>query len=113
MTRALSTELDQLDQPCHDGPVTESVTIHEAKAHFSKLVRRAEAGEEIVVRRGREPVARIVPLPKRRGVRGFGSMKGEIWMVSDEEMKKVDEEIAGMFEQSVIFPEEKARPGKA
>ena len=68
----------------------ESVTIHEAKTQFSKLVRRAEAGEEIVVRRGREPVARIVPLKKRGGVTGRGSMKGEIWMVSDEEMKKVD-----------------------
>ncbi len=92
----------------------ESVTIHEAKTHFSKLVRRAEAGEEIVVRRGRDPVARIAPLERKHGgVTGRGSMKGEIWMVSDEEMKKVDEEIAEMFEQSTIFPEEKAQPGKA
>jgi hypothetical protein len=44
-------------------------------------------------------------------VTGHGSMKGEIWMVSEEEMKKVDQEIADMFEQSVIFPEEKAQPG--
>jgi prevent-host-death family protein len=90
--------------------MAESVTIHEAKTHFSKLVRRAEAGEEIVVRRGRDPVARIAPLERKRGVTGRGSMKGEIWTVSEEEMKKVDEEIADMFEESVIFPEEKARP---
>lgn len=90
------------------------MTIHEAKTHFSKLVRRAEAGEEIVVRRGNDPVARIAPLERKHsGVTGRGSMKGEIWMVSDEEMKKVDEEIADMFEESVIFPEEKAPPGKA
>jgi prevent-host-death family protein len=63
--------------------VTSSVNIHEAKTQFSKLVRRAEAGEEIVVRRGREPVARIAPLEKRGGVRGFGSMKGEIRIGSD------------------------------
>lgn len=56
-----------------------SVNIHEAKTHFSKLVRRAEEGEEIVVRRGSEPVARIGPLKERRGgVTGRGSMKGEI-----------------------------------
>lgn len=55
-----------------------SVNIHEAKTNFSKLVRRAEAGEEIVVRRGREPVARIAPLEKKGGVRGFGSLKGQI-----------------------------------
>jgi prevent-host-death family protein len=61
-----------------------SVSIHEAKTHFSKLVRRAEEGEEIVVRRGSEPVAQIGPLKeKRRRVRGFGSMKGEIWIAPD------------------------------
>ncbi|HET9162132.1 MAG TPA: type II toxin-antitoxin system Phd/YefM family antitoxin [Solirubrobacterales bacterium] len=60
-----------------------SVNIHEAKTQFSKLVRRAEAGEEIVVRRGSEPVAQIGPLKKRGGVRGFGSMKGEIWIAPD------------------------------
>lgn len=60
-----------------------SVSIHEAKTQFSKLVRRAEGGEEIVVRRGREPVARIAPLEKRGGVRGFGSMMGEIGIGPD------------------------------
>jgi prevent-host-death family protein len=59
--------------------VATSVNIHEAKTQFSKLVRRAEGGEEIVVRRGNEPVAQLGPLQKKRGgVRGFGSMKGEI-----------------------------------
>jgi prevent-host-death family protein len=61
-----------------------SVSIHEAKTHFSKLVRRAEEGEEIVVRRGSEPVAQIGPLKEKpRRVRGFGSMKGEIWIAPD------------------------------
>jgi prevent-host-death family protein len=60
-----------------------SVNIHEAKTQFSKLVRRAEEGEEIVVRRGKDPVARIAPLEKRGGVHGFGSMKGEIWIADD------------------------------
>ena len=55
-----------------------NVTIGEAKTHFSKLLRQVEAGEEIVIRRGSRPVARLVPLEKRGGVRGFGSMKGEI-----------------------------------
>lgn len=64
--------------------VAASVNIHEAKTQFSKLVRRAEAGEEIVVRRGQEPVARIAPLDERRGgARGFGSMKGEIRISED------------------------------
>jgi prevent-host-death family protein len=63
--------------------MAQNFTIGEAKTNFSKLVRRAEAGEEIVVRRGSEPVVRIVPLRKRDGVRGFGSMKGEIRIGKD------------------------------
>jgi prevent-host-death family protein len=43
-------------------PVDRTVTIHEAKTHLSRLIARAEAGEEIVVARGNKPVAKIVPL---------------------------------------------------
>jgi prevent-host-death family protein len=63
--------------------MAKTVGIGEAKTNLSKLIRRAEAGEEIVVRRGREPVARIMPLKKRGGVHGFGSMKGEIRIGKD------------------------------
>ena len=35
--------------------------IAEARAQFSKLLSRARAGEEIVITKGREPHARIVP----------------------------------------------------
>jgi len=87
-----------------------NVTIGEAKTNFSKLVRRAEAGEEIVVRRGSEPVARIMPLEKRGRVHGFGSMKGEIWISPD--IEQVDKEIEQMFEESEIFPGENSRSGR-
>lgn len=36
--------------------------MHEAKTHLSKLVERAEAGEEIVIARHGTPVARLVPV---------------------------------------------------
>ena len=93
--------------------MTKAFTIGEAKTNFSQLVRRAEAGEEIVVRRGRNPVARIVSLEtKRGGVSGRGSMKGEIRIPSDKEMKKIDGEIEQLFEESEIFPAQKSRPGQ-
>lgn len=38
------------------------VGVHEAKTHFSRLLRRVSAGEEIVITRGREPIARLVPV---------------------------------------------------
>lgn len=40
--------------------MTEVVTIHKAKTELSKLIKRVEAGEEIVIARGNKPVARIV-----------------------------------------------------
>jgi len=54
-------------------------TIHAARTNLSKLVARAEAGEEIVLARGKDPVAKIVPMalapkPKRK----FGALKGKI-----------------------------------
>jgi prevent-host-death family protein len=83
--------------------MAESVTIHEAKTHFSKLVRRAEAGEEIVVRRGRAPVARIAPLKRKHGgVTGRGSMRNEIAVVGD--MEQANREIEVLFERSEVFP---------
>ncbi len=54
----------------------EIVTIHAAKTNLSRLVARAEAGEEIVIARGNKPVAKLVPIaPKPKRV--FGSMRGQ------------------------------------
>jgi len=41
-----------------------TVKIGEAKTRFSELVAKAEAGEEIIIARGHEPVARLVRLPR-------------------------------------------------
>jgi prevent-host-death family protein len=54
-----------------------TVTIHEAKTHLSKLIARAEAGEEIVIARGKEPVANLTPVARKMRRRGFGAMKGK------------------------------------
>ena len=40
----------------------EIVTIHRAKSTLSKLVKRVEAGEEIILARGKVPIAKLVPL---------------------------------------------------
>jgi prevent-host-death family protein len=55
-----------------------TVTIHEAKTNLSKLIARAEAGEDIMIARGKQPVAMLTSVPDRKARRGFGSMKG-IW----------------------------------
>lgn len=51
----------------------QTVTVHEAKTHMSKLLARVEAGEEIVIARGKDEIAKIVPLrPKSSGKRQLG-----------------------------------------
>jgi len=37
-------------------------TVHQAKTHFSRLLKEAEAGQEVIVMRGKKPVAKIVPI---------------------------------------------------
>jgi prevent-host-death family protein len=37
-------------------------TVHQAKTHFSRLLKEAEAGNEVIVMRGSKPVAKIVPI---------------------------------------------------
>jgi antitoxin (DNA-binding transcriptional repressor) of toxin-antitoxin stability system len=41
-----------------------TVKIQEAKARLSELIAKAEAGEEIIIACGHEPVARLVRLPR-------------------------------------------------
>lgn len=53
----------------------EPISIHAAKTHLSRLIARAEAGEEIVIARGRKPVAKLVPL-ERKPKRVPGRWKG-------------------------------------
>lgn len=47
------------------------VKIHEAKTNLSKLVARAEAGEEIVIARDNEPVAKLTAVSSRSQDYGF------------------------------------------
>jgi len=49
--------------------MNEPISIRVAKTHLSRLIARAEAGEEIVIARRRKPVAKLVPIaPKARRV---------------------------------------------
>jgi prevent-host-death family protein len=53
-----------------------TVTIHAAKTNLSKLLARVEAGEEIVIARGKTPIARLTPIHAPPAKRQFGAFKG-------------------------------------
>lgn len=78
--------------------------MHEAKTHFSKLVRKANAGERIIVTNRGEPVAEITPLKPVKTKRQPGFMKGRLPTWSGETWEKMDREILADFEKSANEP---------
>jgi prevent-host-death family protein len=67
-----------------------TVTIHQAKTQLSKLIAKAEAGEEVVITRGKTPVAKLTSLGRQKEQKGqkvqltFGMLKGRIPDLPDE-----------------------------
>lgn len=59
-----------------------TVNVYEAKSHFSQLLARVEAGEEIVIARNGRPVARLVPIAIRPD-RTPGLFAGQIVIADD------------------------------
>ena len=83
----------------------EIVTIHAAKTHLSRLVARAEAGEEIVIARGNKPVAKLVPItakPKRV----FGALRGR-FEIGPEFFEPLPPDELEAWGQAPDVPEEK------
>jgi prevent-host-death family protein len=63
--------------------MVETVNIHEAKTHLSRLIERVEAGEEIVIARAGRPVARLVTFRKTNHPRVPGRWREQIEVAAD------------------------------
>jgi antitoxin (DNA-binding transcriptional repressor) of toxin-antitoxin stability system len=59
------------------------VNMHQAKSNLSKLVKRASAGEEIVIASRGKPVAMLTRLPRKRKALPWGVLRGKIHMAAD------------------------------
>jgi len=73
------------------------VSIREAKAKFSRLLRRVAAGEEITIANRGVPVARLVPVPPKKAQRVLG-IYGEQFTVPDDFDAPLPDEILDLFE---------------
>ena len=76
--------------------------MHEAKTHFSRLVERAVAGEDVVIAKAGKPVARLVPYVEQRKARVPGRWKGKVEMASD--FDELPGDVLASFYESEIFP---------
>lgn len=59
------------------------VNIHEAKTHLSRLLARVLEGEDVVIAKAGEPVARLVKIERPRHRRVPGLLRGRIRIADD------------------------------
>jgi prevent-host-death family protein len=69
--------------------------VHEAKTHFSRILQQVETGEEVVISRAGEPIAKVVPLHPKVRRTGRGSLQGQIHIADD--FDELPDDIAEAF----------------
>jgi prevent-host-death family protein len=74
------------------------VNIHEAKTHLSRLLERVAMGEEVIIAKAGEPVAKLVPITPSPRKFKLGSAKGE-FVVPDDFNDPLPKEIEDLFYQ--------------
>jgi prevent-host-death family protein len=79
-----------------------TVNIHEAKTHLSRLIEKAAKGEPFIIAKAGKPMVKVVPLdaPTGKKVNRFGFMKGQIKVPEDFDTmgSKEIEEMFGVHE---------------
>lgn len=77
--------------------MTKSVGVHEAKTHLSRLLELVSAGEEIIITRRGEEVARLVPAGTGPG-RELGIDRGR-YTVPDDFDAPLPDDVISAFER--------------
>ena len=78
-----------------------TVNIQQAKTRLSRLIARAEAGEEIIIARGRKPVVRLIALARTHRRPQFGALKGKIHLPDEFFFDPLPEEELRLWEGAV------------
>jgi prevent-host-death family protein len=76
----------------------ETINIHEAKTHLSRLVEQAAKGKPFIIAKAGKPMVKVLPLddPETVAKRRFGMLEGKI-DVPDDFDTMFQEEIEKMF----------------
>lgn len=76
----------------------QTVNMHEAKTHLSKLIKSVAAGEEITIARSGQPVAKLIPFAKSKK-RTLGQLEGQL-KVSEQFDAPLPADLLAEFEKS-------------
>ncbi|MGW4464338.1 type II toxin-antitoxin system Phd/YefM family antitoxin [Micromonospora sp. NPDC004704] len=79
------------------GEAAMQFNIHDAKTNLSRIIDRVEHGEEIIISRAGNPVAKVIPLTRRVDRSGRGSLRGKLVATEDWDSAEVNDSIAGDF----------------
>lgn len=71
------------------------INIHEAKTNLSKLIEKAQKGDEVIIAKAGKPVAKLTSYKQTLKPRKLGLLKGKIFVPDD--FNEEDEEINKMF----------------
>jgi prevent-host-death family protein len=76
----------------------DTVNIHHAKTHLSRLVERAAKGESFVIAKAGKPLVKVVPLsaPEAGQVKRVGFLAGQVRVPADFD-RMGDEVIDALF----------------
>jgi prevent-host-death family protein len=76
----------------------ETVNIHEAKTHLSRLLESVGRGDSVVIAKAGKPIAKLVPIEKTedRKPQRLGFLKGQ-FKVPDDFNTMYQDEIERMF----------------
>jgi len=74
----------------------ETINIHEAKTHLSRLVEKAAKGKPFIIAKAGKPMVKVVPLIEEKPKKRLGFMKGQI-SVPDDFDTMMSAEIEEMF----------------
>lgn len=76
----------------------ETINIHEAKTHLSRLVEQAAQGEPFIIAKAGKPLVKVIALnaPEGGQIRRLGFMQGQI-AVPDDFDRMAQDEIAQLF----------------
>jgi prevent-host-death family protein len=90
------------------------VNVHHAKTHLSKLIQRAENGEEVIIARNGKPTVKLVPVVEETSESAYripGRLKGKLNLPEnwEEEWKLMDKELEELMNDEPLMSE--APPG--
>jgi prevent-host-death family protein len=77
----------------------QTINIHEAKTHLSRLVEEAAQGKSFIIAKAGKPMVKVSPLSEQetKGVDKLGFMSGEI-LVPDDFDSMASSDILRLFE---------------